>query len=108
MTREVVVERGVRQGCVIFPLLFNLYSELMIKEAMEGMEGVAFNGINVTDLRYADDAVLMVDTVLVTDRRKRVQKMINRLTEICKASGMEINVKKTKVIIMNKTDKTKE
>ena len=53
---------------MISPLLFNLYSEFMIKEAIEGMEGVTFNGINVTDLRYADDVVL------VTDRRKKMQK----------------------------------
>ena len=57
--REVVVERGVRQGCVISPLLFNLYSEFMIKEALENEEGIKFNGVNVTDLRYADDAVLV-------------------------------------------------
>ena len=74
-------------GCVISSLLFNLYSEFMIKEAMEGLEGVAFGGVNVTDLRYADDAVL------VTDRRKKMQKMIDRLSETCKAYGMEINVK---------------
>ena len=76
-------------------LLFNLYSDFMIKEAMKGMEGVAFNGISVTDLRYADDAVL------VADRRKKMQKMIDCLSETCKEYGMEINVKKTKVMIMN-------
>ena len=56
-SREVRVERGVRQGCIISPLLFNLYSEFMM---MEAMEGISFNGINITDIRYADDAVLML------------------------------------------------
>src|SRR6267154_845199 len=99
ISREVVVERGVRQGCVIYPLLFNLYSEFMIKEAMLGVEGVAFGGVNVADLRYADDAVL------VPDGRKKMQKMMNRLSEACKAYGMEINIEKTKVMKMNKTKK---
>jgi len=96
------VERGVRQGCVISPLLFNLYSEFMIKEAMENVDGIKFNGINITDLRYADDAVL------VADKRKKMQKMMDRLNKTCKAHEMEINVKKTKVMnlmIMNKKEK---
>src|SRR3989442_6428138 len=97
--REVVVERRIRQGCVISPLLFNLYSEFMIKEALKNEEGIRFNGVNVTDLRYADDAVL------VADKRKNMQKMIDRLNETCKAYGMEIIVKKTKVMIMNKNEK---
>src|SRR5206468_679923 len=59
ISREVEVEKGVRQGCVISPILFNLYSEFMITEAMENMEGIKFNGVNITDLRYADDAVLV-------------------------------------------------
>src|SRR5206468_9794837 len=46
--RQVVIERGVRQGCVISPLLFKLYSEFMIKEALENDEGIKCNGINVT------------------------------------------------------------
>ena len=53
----------MRQGCIISPILFNLYSELMIREAMEGMEGVKVGGRNITDLRYADDAVLVADGI---------------------------------------------
>src|SRR6267154_2230656 len=89
ISKEVKVDRGVRQGCVLSPLLFNLYSEFMINEAMENVEGINFNGINITDLRYADDAVL------VADKRKKFQIMIDRLSRACKEYGMEINVKKT-------------
>src|SRR5207247_520212 len=101
VSREVGVERGVRQGCVISPMLFNLYSEFMIQEAMEGVEGIRFGGVNITNLKYADDAVL------VAEKRRKMQKMIDRLNTTCKAYGMEINVKKTKVMIMNGTAKPK-
>ena len=47
----------------------------MIKEALENEEGIKFNGVNVTNLRYADDVVL------VADKRKNMQKMIDRLNE---------------------------
>ena len=69
----------------------NLYCEFMMKEAMEDMEGIKFNGINITDLRYADDAVL------VADKRKKMQKMVDSLNDTYREYGMEINIKKTKV-----------
>src|SRR6267154_5867147 len=68
---------------------------------MKNMKGIKFNGINITDLRYADDAVL------VAGKRKKMQKVIDSLNKTCKAYGMEINAKKTKVVIMNKTEKPK-
>ena len=68
VSREVGVQRGVREGCVISPMLFNLYSEFMIQEAMEGVEGIGFGGVNITNLRYADDAVL------VAEKRKKCRR----------------------------------
>src|SRR3989442_9438282 len=55
----------------------------------------------LSDPRYADDAVL------VADKKKRMQKMIDRLHKTCEAYGMEISVKNTKVMIMNGTAKPK-
>ena len=51
----------------------------MIKEAQDNEDRMKFNGVNITDLRYADDVVLL------ENKRKNLQKMINRLNETCKA-----------------------
>jgi len=90
------IRRGVRQGCIISPVLFNLYSEFMIREALERLKGIQFGGENLTNLRYADDAVLIADS------RKKLQRMINRLNLKCIAYGMAMNVKKTKVMVMSR------
>ena len=52
------------------------------------MESISFGGVNITDLRYADDAVL------VADKKKKLQKMIDKLNDTCKEYGMDINVKR--------------
>jgi len=96
ISRFVDIKRGVRQGCIISPILFNLYSEFMIAEALEGESGVSFNGNNISNLRYADDAVL------VADKKKNMQRLIDKLGEACKVYGMAINIKKTKVMVVCK------
>ena len=58
-------------------------------------------GVNITNLRYADDAVL------VAEKRRKMQKMIDILSTTCKEYGMKINVKKIKVMIMYETAKPK-
>src|SRR6188508_3249540 len=62
ISRYVNIKSGVRQGCIISPILFNLYSEFMIAEALEHEDVIKFNGINVTNLKYADDAVLVANS----------------------------------------------
>ena len=99
VSKEVKVEKGVRQGCVISSLLFSLYSEFMIKEAMKNVKGIKLNRINLRDLRYADNAVL------IANKGKQMQNMIDRLNKTCKEYGMEMILKNTKEMIMNKTEK---
>ena len=66
---------------------------------MDGLEGVKFNGVNLTNLRYADDAVILADS------EKSLQTMMSSLNEKCKEYGMAINAKKTMVMVMGtKTD----
>ena len=55
------IERGVRQGCVLSPDLFSLYSEIILRE-VEDLHGVLVNGVNINNIRYADDTVLISET----------------------------------------------
>ena len=52
------IKRGVRQGCVLSPDLFSLYSEIIMRN-IEGQLGIRVGGHNMINLRYADDTVLI-------------------------------------------------
>ena len=89
-TRSVQNERRVGKGCCVSPTLFNLYSEYLAKEALDGLEDFNFGGQIIQTVKYADDLVLMAkeETVL--------QGMIDKLIEIRKCYGMEMNMVKQK------------
>ena len=55
------IEKGVRQGCILSPCLFNLYAEYIMRNARldEAQAGIKIAGKNVSNLRYADDTILM-------------------------------------------------
>ena len=86
--RSVKIGRGVRQGCCLSPILFNLYSEYLTKEALEGFWGFKIGGNVIHTVKYAEDLVLLAK------EEKVPQDMIDKLIEIGRCYGMKMNVDK--------------
>ena len=89
------IRRGVRQGCVLSPYLFNIYTEFIFREAEE-LEGITINGININNLRYVDD------TALIADSEEKLQKLVDVVKECSSEAGLDMNAKKTKTMVVSK------
>ncbi|GFR85200.1 retrovirus-related Pol polyprotein LINE-1 [Elysia marginata] len=89
------IKRGVRQGCVLSPDLFSLYSEMIMRQ-IEEMEGLKIGGHNINKLRYADD------TVLTADSEEKLQELLNKVVEESKNKGLKLNSKKTESMIITR------
>ena len=98
-SKKVEVQRGVRQGCVLSPDLFSLYSEKIMEE-IKDIEGIMIGGENINNLRYADD------TVLIATTKENLQKLVDKLNEACNRKGMRININKTEVMVATKKKET--
>ena len=57
------VKKGVHQGCILSPYLFNFYAEYIMKNARldEAQAGIKIAGRNINNLRYADDTILKAE-----------------------------------------------
>jgi Reverse transcriptase (RNA-dependent DNA polymerase) len=92
-SEEGEIGRGVRQGCCMSPLLFNIYAEAMMVEAMEGIEeGIKIGGKLLKDVRFADDQGMVAGSEF------GLQKIMDGLNATALKYGMKINIKKTKVM----------
>lgn len=100
-TEEIEIKRGIRQGCILSPVLFNLYSEYLIEEALNNSSGLKINGQNVNNIRFADDTVLIAESI------EDLQGMVKALNDECKVFGMSLNAKKTKIMVIDKKEKVR-
>src|SRR6266516_806127 len=78
------------------PLLFSIYAEVMMIEALEDMnEGVKVEGQLISDVRFADDQGMVAST------GSGLQRQMNKLNDTAKNFGMKINVQKTKTKVVS-------
>ena len=100
MSRDIIiylyfilqVGRGVRHVCCLSQILFNLYSECLTKEALDGLGDFNSGGQIIQTVKYADDLVLMAE------KETALQGVTDKLIETGRYYGMEMNVEKTKVM----------
>ena len=86
------VGKGVRQGCILSPCLFNIYAEYIMRNAglEEAQAGIKIAGKNVNNLRYADDNTLMAESEEL--------KGLLKVKEESEKVGLKLNIQKTKIM----------
>ena len=88
------IGKGVHQGCILSPCLFNFYAEYIMRNAGldEAQAGVKFAGRNISNLRYVDDTTLMAESD---------EELKNLLMKVKEESGkvvLKLNIQKTKIM----------
>ena len=98
MSESMKINRGVRQGFVLAPSLFNLYTEHIFWQIDE-LPGVKIGGRNINNLRYEDDTVL----VLLAETEEDLQKIVDQVKRESESFGLLMNAKKTKTMVFSKS-----
>ena len=88
------IGKGVRQGCILSPCLFNFYAEYIMKNAgLDGAQGgIRFPGRNINNLRYADDTTLMAES------EGELKSLLMKVKEESEKVGLKLNIQKTKIV----------
>ena len=86
------IRKGVRQGCISSPCLFNLYEEYIMRNTRldEEQDGMKTTGRNINNLRYADDTTLMAES------EQELKSLL--MKEESEKAGIKLNIQKTKIM----------
>ena len=85
------IGKGVCQGCILSPCLFNLYSEYITQNLGldEAQAGIKIAGRNINNLRYADDTTLMAES------KEEPRNLLMMVKEESEKAGLKLNIQKT-------------
>ena len=88
------IGKGVCQGCVLSPCLFNLYAEYIMRNSGldEAQAGIKIAGRNINNLRYADDTTLMAES------EEELKSLLIKVKEESEKVGLKLNIQKTKIM----------
>ena len=87
------IGKGVCQGCILSPCLFNLYAEYIMRNSglEEAQAGSKIAGRNINNLRYADDTTLMA-------KSEELKGLLMKVKRESEKAGLKLNIQKTKII----------
>ena len=88
------IGKGVRQGCILSPCLFNFFAENIMRNAglEEAQAGIKTAGRNINNLRYADDTTLMAES------EEDLKSLLKKVKEESEKVGLKLNIQKTKIM----------
>ena len=88
------IGKGVYQGCILSPCLFNLYAEYIMRNPgiEEAQAGIKIAGRNISNLRYADDTSLMAE--------EELKSLLMKVKQESEKVGLKLNIQKTKIMAL--------
>ena len=88
------IGKGVCQGCILSPCLFNFYAEYIMRNTWleEAQAGIKIAGRNINNLRYADDGILMAES------EEEIKSLLMKVKEESEKGGLKFNIQKTKIM----------
>ena len=88
------IGKGVHQGCILSPCLFNFYAKYIMRNTglKEAQAGIKIAGRNINNLRYADDTTLMAET------EKELKSLLMKVKEESEKVGLKLNIQKMKTM----------
>ena len=89
------IGKGVHQGCILSPCLFNFYAEYIMRNTglEEAQAGIKIAGRNIKNLRYADDTTLMAES------EQDLKSLLMKVKEESEKVGLKLNIQKTKIML---------